>query len=225
MTWYLITIVAAIIVSLIPELIDSAKILTAAVQRKLKNLLRPTRIAKAQRAWPQVIDDITSAVRSGISIEQAFLAAATRPPVELRKLLLPAATQLRAGSTLSVVLTELQRAELDAVGKRLVISLQIASAAGGKDVVTTLQLLAESVRRDLALLDSLRANQKSAITGARVAVFAPWLVIGLTSVQPSVRSSYQSSLGIVLLIGVAIVSLFAYWWMLQIAKLRIGALQ
>jgi tight adherence protein B len=225
MTWYLVTIIAAVIVSLIPELIDLAKVLIAVVQRKLKNLLRPTRIAKAQRAWPQVIDDITSAVRSGISIEQALLAAATRPPIELRKLLLPAATKLRAGSTLSVVLTELQQAELDAVGKRLVISLQIASAAGGKDVVTTLQLLAESVRRDLALLDSLRANQKSAITGARVAVFAPWLVIALTSVQPSVRSSYQSSMGVALLIGVAIISLLAYWWMLQIAKLRIGALQ
>ncbi len=225
MTWYLIALTSAISVSLIAELMEFAKAIAAAVRRKMKNLLQPTRIAKAQRAWPQVIDDITSAVRSGISIEQAFLAAAARSPAELRKLLLPAVAELRAGSTLSTVLAELQRAELDAVGKRLVISLQIASAAGGKDVVTTLQVLAESVRRDLSLLDSLRANQKSAITGARVAVFAPWLVIALTSVQPSVRSSYQSSLGIMLLIGVAVVSLIAYWWMLQIAKLRIGALQ
>lgn len=224
MTWYLV-LLFAILVSLLPELIELIKSISNAGKRSIRNLLRPNRIAKAQRAWPALIDDITSAVRSGISIEQAFLAAASRPPVELRRTLNSAVLQLRSGSTLSEVLHQLQQSELDAVGKRLVISLQIASAAGGKDVITTLQLLAESIRRDLALLDSLRASQKSAITGARVAVLAPWLVIVLTSVQPSVRSSYQSTAGIVLLSTVVIISLLAYWWMLQIAKLRIGALQ
>ncbi len=224
MTWFLV-LLAAILVSLLPELIELMKSIINAGKRSIRNLLRPNRIAKTQRAWPALIDDITSAVRSGISIEQAFLAAASRPPVELRWTLNPALLRLRSGSTLNEVLHQLQQSELDAVGKRLVISLQIASAAGGKDVITTLQLLAESIRRDLALLDSLRASQKSAITGARVAVLAPWLVIVLTSVQPSVRSSYQSAAGIVLLSTVVIISLLAYWWMLQIAKLRIGALQ
>lgn len=222
---YLITLGFAVLALTFTDLIGLINDIKKLLQKKIRNLLKPSRTAKAQRAWPAVIDDITSAVRSGISMDQAFLGACNRAPNELRSLLHAAAKQLSSGNSLVSVLERMQESELDAVGRRLILSLQIAATAGGKEVVTTLQVLAESVRRDLSLLDSLRAKQKSAVTGARVAVFAPWLVIALTSVQPSVRNSYQTNLGLSLLAGVAAVSSLAYFWMLRIAKLRIGTMQ
>jgi tight adherence protein B len=216
---------AAVVVTLLPELVISAKHLLQNLINLIKQILQPSKIAKAQRAWPAVIDDLTAAVRSGIPLESALLEAFTRSPTELRKVLQTAVDQLRSGSSFEQALDYLLNLQLDAVGKRLIIALKIASKAGGKDVLITLQLLAESVRRDLQLLDQLRAKQRSAITGAKVAVFAPWLVIAVTSIQPTVLAAYRSSTGILLLVAVALISGLAYLWMLQLAKLKIGSLQ
>jgi tight adherence protein B len=218
-------VLVAVVVTLLPELISATKQMLQNLIKLVKQLLQPSKIAKAQRAWPEVIDDLTGAVRSGIPLEPALLEAFARSPAELRKILQTAADQLRLGSSLQQTLDHLLKLQIDAVGRRLIIALKIASIAGGKDVLITLQLLAESVRRDLQLLDQLRAKQRSAITGAKVAVFAPWLVIAVTSIQPTVLAAYRSSTGILLLVGVALISVLAYLWMLQLAKLKIGALQ
>jgi tight adherence protein B len=218
-------VLAAVVVTLLPELVVAVKRLLQRLKSLVKQFLQPSKIAKSQRAWPEVIDDLTAAVRSGIALEQALLEAFTRSPTELRKILQAAVDQLRTGSSLQQTLDHLLKLQLDAVGRRLIIALKIASSAGGKDVLTTLQLLAESVRRDLQLLDQLRAKQRSAITGAKVAVFAPWLVIAVTSIQPTVLTAYRSSTGILLLVAVALISVLAYLWMLQLARLKIGALQ
>jgi len=225
MKFALSLVLAAVVVTLLPELVVAVKRLLQRLKSLVKQFLQPSKIAKAQRAWPEVIDDLTAAVRSGITLEQALLEAFTRSPTELRKILQAAVDQLRTGSSLQQTLDHLLKLQLDAVGRRLIIALKIASSAGGKDVLTTLQLLAESVRRDLQLLDQLRAKQRSAITGAKVAVFAPWLVIAVTSIQPTVLTAYRSSTGILLLVAVALISVLAYLWMLQLARLKIGALQ
>lgn len=218
-------VVLAVVVSLIPEVIFAIRKFVAAAVNLVKQILQPAKIIRIQRAWPDVIDDITSAVRSGAPLEQGFIEAATRAPTEVRKLLQSAIAKLRTGSSLTQTLDYLLTTQIDAVGRRLVIALKIANSAGGKDVLTTLQLLAEAIRRDLQLLDQLRAKQRSAITGAKVAVFAPWLVIAVTSAQPSVRAAYTSPAGGLLLVVVAVVCGIAYLWMLQLAKLRIGSLQ
>lgn len=215
----------AVAVSLIPEAILAIHKFRLSISRLIKQILQPGKITKMQRVWPDVVDDITTAVRSGMPLEQGFIEAATRAPTEVRKLLQLATANLQASNSLNQALDYLLTLQIDAVGRRIIIALKIANSAGGKDVLTTLQLLAESVRRDLQLLDQLRAKQRSAITGAKVAVFAPWLVIAVTSAQPSVRAAYTSSAGVLLLVAVAVICAVAYLWMLQLAKLRIGALQ
>jgi tight adherence protein B len=219
-----LTLLAAL-VSLLPELVVAMQRIGQRVTSFIKQLLQPTRIAKAQRAWPDVIDDLTAAVRSGIPLEQALIEAFARSSAELKKVLQAAVDQLRSGNSLQQTLDWLLALQLDAVGRRLFVALKIASNAGGKDVLITLQLLAESVRRDLQLLDQLRAKQRSAVTGAKVAVAAPWLIILVTSIQPTVFAAYRSSTGLFLLGAVALVCILAYFWMLQLARLKIGALQ
>lgn len=225
MNTFLVLMFLAIFVSLIDEIWETVKIAVRRIQNSLHLLIKPRQVARAQRAWPELMDDIAAAVRSGIPLEQAVFEAANRSPLELRRLLQGFVHQIRTGHSLLESLDNLLTQSIDVVGKRLIIALKIASSAGGKDVVLTLQTLAESIRRDLQLLDELRAKQRSAITGARVSVFAPWLVIFLTSFQPSVRESYQTQLGLILIFCVLLISIIAYLWMIQIAKLKIGAMK
>lgn len=221
----LFLILLAIMVSLIPEAVKGLREGVSKIRFNFQRLLQPSRNAKIQRAWPDFMDDLATGVRSGLPLEQSIIEAATRAPQLLRAILTSGLAHLRAGNNLDSMLDNLNTKPIDHVGKRLLTSLKIASSAGGKDVLTSLQVLAESVRRDLQLIDQLRAKQRSAITGARVAVLAPWLVIGLTSLQPSVKNSYLSAPGLVLISGVLIVSIVAYLWMLQISKLKLGELR
>lgn len=218
-------IVLAVLVSLIFEIKLFILLTISKLKKQMYFLFQPKRLAKLQRAWPEFMDDLASGVRSGLPLEQAVIEAANRTPLVLKKIMSELTLSLRSGNSLLAALDQLLQQPVDAVGRRLIVALKIASVAGGKDVVTTLQTLADSVRRDLQLLDQLRAKQRSAISGARVAVLAPWLVIGLTSLQPSVRIAYQSGTGIVLLIFVILISLLAYFWMLRVSKLRIGDLR
>lgn len=225
MNHFFLLIFMAVIVSLLPELGQAGQLINHNLRLKLKVALGPYRLATMQRAWPELMDDLSAAIRSGMPIEQAFIEAAGRAPKALVSMMQAALAELRGGLSLSQVIDKLLTNQIDPVGRRLFLALKIAISAGGKDVLISLQVLAENVRRDLQLLDQLRAKQRSAITGARVAVAAPWLVIALTSLQPSVRGAYQSSVGVMLLIGVALVSLMSYLWMLQIAKLNLGDLR
>jgi tight adherence protein B len=218
-------IVLGSLVLLSSEIASAVSLLLGKLRVNLKLLTQPKRIAKAQRAWPEFMDDVAAAVRSGLPLEQALIEATRRAPKDIARVLERFVNDLQSGKSLTRSLDSLLVNSIDNVGRRLVIALKIASVSGGKDVVTTLQILAESIRRDLQMLDELRAKQKSAITGARVSVLAPWLVIGLTSLQPSVRLAYQSSIGLVLLAAIGVISIIAYLWMLQIAKLQIGGLR
>ncbi|MBM3690467.1 MAG: type II secretion system F family protein [Actinobacteria bacterium] len=225
MNTYLMFLSLAILISLMPEIWEATKIVFRRIQSSLYQFLKPRQVARAQRAWPELMDDIAAAVRSGVPLEQAVFEAANRSPQDLRRVLQGFVHQIRTGHSLHESLDNLLTQSIDSVGKRLITALKIASSAGGKDVVLTLQTLAESIRRDLQLLDELKAKQRSATTGARVSVFAPWLVIFLTSLQPTVRASYQSELGLILIFGIAVISVIAYLWMLQISRLKIGELK
>lgn len=207
------------------ELTSLIKLTGTKFRLLIKQILNPNRIYRMQRSWPAVIDDITTAVRSGIALPQALTQAANRAPMALQPTLTSITANLTSGLSLTQSLDLALTHFIDPVGRRFLISMKIANQAGGSDVLLTMQLLSEAIRRDLELLDQLRAKQRSAITGARIAVLAPWLVIGVTSLQPSVWQAYRSSAGAVLLTAVAMVSVLAYLWMLKLAQLKLGALQ
>jgi tight adherence protein B len=82
-----------------------------------------------------------------------------------------------------------------------------------------LRTLSQFLREDARTRAEIEARQSWTVNAARLALTAPWLVLGLLALRPETVAAYDTVMGAaVLLIGGG-VSLLAYRIMLRIARL------
>ena len=107
----------------------------------------------------------------------------------------------------------------DPVGDRLVESLRIAREVGGSDLGTLLRTLSTFLREDSRTRAELETRQGWTVNAARLAVAAPWVVLGdavhPTGVHPGLRDPTGT---LVLLVGAAL-SVAAYRIMVFVGRL------
>ncbi|MEP6814939.1 MAG: type II secretion system protein F, partial [Marmoricola sp.] len=77
------------------------------------------------------------------------------------------------------------------------------------------------LRDDARTRSELESRQTWTISGARLAVAAPWLVLLLLCFQRAVISRYSSTAGVVVLGGGAVLCLVAYRLMMRIGRLPV----
>ncbi|PWD52392.1 type II secretion system protein F [Serinibacter arcticus] len=169
--------------------------------------------------WPDVVDDLTSAVRAGLTLPEAMVAMAERGPEELRADMAVFAAEYRASGRFLDALTVWQERLADPVADRLAATLRVATEVGGTDLGRMLRTLSEFLRTDQRTRGELEARQSWTVNGARLAVAAPWLVLALMSGRGMSASAFDTPAGIGLLAGGAVVSALAYAVMLRIGRL------
>ena len=98
-------------------------------------------------------------------------------------------------------------------------ALVLANDLGGAELASLLRVLAENLRTQSALSGEIKARQSWTINGAKLAIAAPWLTVGVLSTRADARATYLSSGGIRLLEICLLVSLVAYWLMKRIGQL------
>ncbi len=177
------------------------------------------RRVELSRLWPDVVDDLTSAVRAGLPLPEAMIAMADRGPEELRPDMAVFAAEYRASGRFLDALTVWQERLADPVADRLAATLRLATEVGGTDLGRMLRTLSEFLRTDQRTRGELEARQSWTVNGARLAVAAPWLILALMSGRGTSASAFDTPAGIALLVGGAIVSAFAYAVMLRIGRL------
>jgi tight adherence protein B len=143
-------------------------------------------------AWPDAVDDLTSAVRAGLALPEALVEVGRRVPQELRQAF---ETEYRGTARFGLALDVLKRELADPVGDRVVESLRVARDVGGQDLGGLLRTLSGFLRDDLRTRGELVARQAWTVNGARVAVAAPWLVLALLSLRPEAVAAYDSAQG------------------------------
>ena len=169
--------------------------------------------------WPDVVDDLTSAVRAGLTLPEAMIALAERGPAPLREDLSVFAAEYRASGRFIDALDAWQERLADPVADRLVATLRIASDVGGTDLGKMLRTLSEFLRTDLRTRSELEARQSWTVNGARLAIAAPWLVLALMSGRGSTAAAFDTPAGVVVLVVGAAVSALAYIVMMRIGRL------
>lgn len=169
--------------------------------------------------WPDVVDDLTSAVRAGLPLPEALAAMAERGPVELRADMAVFAAEYRATGRFAGALEVWQARLADPVADRLAATLRIAAEVGGSDLGRMLRTLSEFLRADLRTRGELQARQSWTVNGARLAVAAPWVVLAFMSGRGHGSAAFDTPLGVVVLVGGAAVSAIAYALMLRIGRL------
>jgi tight adherence protein B len=187
-------------------------------------LVQVRRLAGRRRAdlrevWPEVVDNLASAVRAGLSLPEALAALATRGPEVLRPPFARFAVEYRSTGRFGPCLDRLKDELADPVGDRIVETLRVAREVGGSDLGRVLRTLATFLREDARARAELETRQGWVVQAARLAVAAPWVVLLLLATQATTLAAYDSPAGTALLVGGGAVCLVAYRLMLRIGRL------
>jgi tight adherence protein B len=177
------------------------------------------RRAALRDVWPDAVDNVTSAVRAGLSLPEALSQLAVRGPVELRPAFAGFAEDYRATGRFQDSLDRLKVELADPVADRLVEALRIAREVGGSDLGRLLRTLSTFLREDARTRGELETRQGWTVNGARLAVAAPWIVLALLATRPQSVQAYDRPAGAVVLAIGAACSLVAYRVMIRIGRL------
>lgn len=177
------------------------------------------RHAEFRELWPDVVDNIASAVRAGLSLSEALGQVGERGPEPLREPFRRFAADYASTGRFADSLDSLKSRLADPVGDRVIEALRIAREVGGGDLGRLLRSLSAFLREDARTRAELESRQSWMVNGARVAVAAPWLVLGMLSFQREVITRYNSPTGAVILAAGALTCLVAYRLMLRIGHL------
>jgi len=187
---------------------------TALVRR-----LRRRRMLDLRELWPEAVDNLTSAVRAGLSLPEGLTALGQRGPEQLRPAFARFGDDYRATGRFMECLDRLKEGLADPVGDRVCETVRVAREVGGSDLGTVLRTLSAFLREDARTRGELEARQSWTVNAARLAVAAPWLILLLLASQSTTLGAYDSPAGIMLLAIGGGVCIVAYRLMIWIGRL------
>ncbi|MET1052171.1 MAG: type II secretion system F family protein [Mycetocola sp.] len=178
-----------------------------------------TRRAMNRTLWPDVVDHLVGAVRSGLALPDAVASLAHSGPDGLRADFLAFENDYRRTGSFGGCLDRLKAALADPVPDRIIETLRMARDVGGTDLTVVLRSLAAYLREDIAIRAEVEARQSWIRNAAKLGVAAPWCILLLLATRPEAALAYNSGGGAVLIAGGAAVSVLAYRAMLAIGRL------
>jgi tight adherence protein B len=177
------------------------------------------RQSELRAVWPEVVDNLVSAVRAGLSLPEAVGQLGSRGPEPLREPFRKFADDYRASGRFGECLDRLKARLADPVADRIVESLRLAREVGGSDLGRLLRTLSQFLREDARTRAELETRQGWTVNAARLALAAPWAVLGLLALRPDAVAAYDSAAGLLVLGVGGVVSIAAYRLMLRLARL------
>ena len=169
--------------------------------------------------WPDVVDHLVGAVRSGLALPDAVTSLAHNGPDELRPDFVAFEEDYRRTGSFSGCLDRLKENLADPVPDRILETLRMAREVGGSDLTVVLRNLGAYLREDIALRAEVEARQSWVRNAAKLGVAAPWCILLLLATRPEASLAYNSAGGALLIACGAGVSVIAYRIMLAVGRL------
>jgi tight adherence protein B len=185
----------------------------------LVKMRRQQRTTELRELWPDVVDNLASAVRAGLSLPEAIAAIGVRGPEQLRPAFRSFAEDHRATGRFSECLDRLKDRLADPTADRIIESMRVAREVGGTDLGRLLRTLSQFLREDARTRAELETRQGWTVNAARLGLAAPWIILGMLSLRPQTVVAYDTAAGIAVLGTGAAVSFLAYRVMVRIARL------
>ncbi len=182
---------------------------------------RNTRIARRRlrEAWPDAIATLISAVRSGVSLPEACMGIADRGPAVLLPAFASFRASYRASGSFQTALERLTDELDDPVADRVGWSWRWLIKSAEPSLCAFCRALGDFVRDDLRTRKEIEARWSWAVTAARVAAAAPWIVLLLMSTRPEAAKAYNSASGSLVIAAGAVTTILGYRLMLRAARL------
>ncbi|RCS62132.1 type II secretion system F family protein [Microbacterium sp. JB110] len=181
---------------------------------------RRASLIRARRGlWPDVCDLLIASVRAGMALPDAVSSLAESAPHTLRPAFAQFARDLAASGHFESSVDWLKSALADPLADRIVETLRMSRQVGGTELVPVLRALSASVRADAAVRGEVESRQSWTKGAAVLGVIAPWAILGMLALRPEGAEAYSSSLGIVVIVVGAVVSVVAYRLMIRVGRL------
>jgi len=203
----------------VPAIALAFGLMTAAAPWGLIGVRARQRQVRLRDLWPDVVDNLTSAVRAGLSLPEALAQLGERGPDVLRPAFTTFARNYRASGRLGECLDALKANLADPVADRIIEALRITREVGGSDLGRLLRALSTFLRDDARTRSELEARQSWTVNAARLAVAAPWIVLGLLATRPDAVAPYREPAGVLVLAIGALTTVIAYLIMIRIGRL------
>jgi tight adherence protein B len=180
--------------------------------------------ARAQRratrvVWPDVVDQLVSAVRSGLALPDSVVTLAHSGPPITRAAFADFERDYRMTGAFADSLDRLKDRLADPVADRIIETLRMSREVGGNELTTVLRNLATYLRQDAAIRAEVEARQSWIVNAARLGVAAPWIVLLLLATRPEAAQAYNSPAGVLVIVVGLVVSVVAYRLMIGIGRL------
>lgn len=195
----------------------------AAAAGALPVLLITSRARIRRRAtrvvWPDVVDQLVSAVRSGLALPDSIVTLAHSGPEATRAAFAAFEQQYRATGSFGLCVDSLKDRLADPVADRILETLRMAREVGGTELTSVLRALGSHLRHEAAIRSEVEARQSWVVNAARLGVAAPWVVLMLLATRPEAAIAYNSAAGVAVVTGGLIVSIIAYRLMIGLGRL------
>jgi tight adherence protein B len=173
----------------------------------------------ARVVWPDVVDQLVSAVRSGLALPDGVVTLATSGPLITRAAFARFADDYRITGNFSQSLDDLKERLADPVADRILETLRMSREVGGSELVTVLRNLSVYLRQETAIRSEVEARQSWVMNAAKLGVAAPWVVLIMLATRPEAAAAYNSPAGATLIVIGLAVSFVAYRIMISIGRL------
>lgn len=201
----------------IPAFTVIAMVAAGLLPRAVERQRRERHLRRRSESWPDLIDHLVSALRAGMAVPSALISLQHSAPSPMQPLVADLAERLRAGTPASSAVEQWRDAMADPIVDRIAMTLNLASAVGGRSLPTVLANLASYLRSEARTRAELVARQSWTVHAARLAVVAPWLMVLILGGRA--REAYQTPTGSLILFVGAVASLLGYAWMSSSARL------
>jgi tight adherence protein B len=215
----LVTFLAVVAMSGSPQIATCFAAMAAWSPVTLVRVRARRRRAVHRDLWPEVVENIASGVRAGLSLPEALTQLGERGPAPLQRAFVAFGQDYRASGRFGEALDRLKARLADPVADRICEALRITREVGGTDLGRLLRSLSVFLREDARTRAELEARQSWTVNGARLAVAAPWVVLALLATRPESVRAYNCATGAFVLAVGGAVSLAAYRLMLRIGRL------
>jgi tight adherence protein B len=185
----------------------------------LVTLRASSRRRERSALWPDVVDHLVAAARSGLAVPDAVGSLGRQGPEDLRADFRAFARDYATSASWGGALDRLKATLDDPVADRVLETLRMAREVGGADLTAILRQLSASLRDEAATRAELEARQSWVKNAAKLGVAAPWLILVLLSTRPEAAAAYAAPEGTALILIGALVSVFAYRLMLVVGRL------
>ena len=168
------------------------------------------RRARVSKSWPEIVEVIVSGIASGVAIQESFEELRDNGPKFLRNHFAVMVRIIDNGSTLDAALVWLKTEIAEVHADRTIELLRISNEVGGGNLAASLRHQTKQIRAELALWGEIESKQGWVVGTAKLAVAAPWMIVGMLAVRPENAAVYNSTAGAGILVVGLVISVFAY---------------